>query len=137
MNYIDKVPNWLRWILVPIASIIAGVLITVMGRIFFWLQAKMSGIGEGAWLDLIWTSVFVGGVTGFGLIYAGAHIAPSGKKMVALCLGALWIMAGGTSIYLSILKSNWWEVVEIVSTIVGIGSAIYVVFDGKGDFSPN
>jgi hypothetical protein len=129
MDFIERLPNWLRWILVPVSSVLAMFIVNILARLFFWLQARFLGLGEGAWLELIWKNVLSGGVTGFAMVYIGVMTAPFGKKVVALVLGGLFVMLGGLSFLMALGKEDWWGATEVGFTIVGLGFAIFHVFE--------
>lgn len=125
---INKLPNWLRWLLIPIASILAAILTTLLLRAFVWLQSRFLGFGEDAWLELIWRSLFVGGLTGFAAVYVATALAPFRKAVVGLTIGGIFVVLSGISLFLTLSKNNWWESIEILSTIVGVGIAIHKAF---------
>ncbi len=129
METLSKLPVWLRWLLVPIAASLSLILVGLIAGIFFWLQAKFLGLGEGAWLYLIQKSVLAGGIAGFSVIHFGVIVAPSGKKVTSLVLGALFVMMGGLSLLIALEKRDFWGAAEVVSVIVGIGIGVYTVFE--------
>jgi hypothetical protein len=83
MEYVEKLPAWLRWVLLPFACVLALILVHIAARVYFWLQARMLGLGEGAWLTLISDHVVSGALTGFATVYVGSLVAPSNRKIVS------------------------------------------------------
>ncbi|MBU3600108.1 hypothetical protein ICN28_06220 [Polynucleobacter sp. 30F-ANTBAC] len=129
MEFIEKLPNWFRWILVPISSLLTFVLVSLMAVLAIWIETKLLGIGEGAWLDKIWVNVIAAVLTGYSTIFVGALFAPSFKKIVALVLGGIVVLATGLILGSLIQKGDWWGLINVISNIIGVGGAIYTVFE--------
>jgi hypothetical protein len=129
MNTVEKLPHWLRWILVPLSAVLALIIVNTIARIFFWIQSRFLGLGEGAWLELIWRHILTGSLTGFSVIYISALVAPAGKKVTSLVIGALFVMIASVSILAALEKKDFWAAVELVCTITGLGIGIYTVFE--------
>lgn len=129
MEYIARLPGWLRWVLLPFACIAAMFVVSIAARLFFWFQARMLGLGEGAWLELITDYVVAGGLTGYATVYAGSSFAPSNQKVVSLVVGGLVLMLSGLSIFLEIARAQWWAAASVLATAVGAGIAIHTIFE--------
>lgn len=129
MEFVNKLPNWLRWVLVPLAVVVAFLLVSILSNLLFWFQGNMMGLGEGAWLDKIWKNALAPAITGFASVYCGVYVAPSNKKIVSLVIGALLVMLGGISLLSMLADRNWWGLVNVLFTIGGIGGAIYSTFE--------
>jgi hypothetical protein len=136
MELIEKLPNWLRWILVPFAVVLTFLIVSILSNLFFWFQGNMLGIGEGAWLDQIWKNILSPAITGFASVYLGVFCAPSKRKIVALVIGAILVMLGGFSLFSLLSRGDWWGVLNVVATVGGIGGAIYGVFEDKSEQNP-
>ena len=134
---IQKFPNWLRWLLVPISVVITLFIVTGLTNLFFWLQGKFLGLGDDAWLMSLWKNIFGPGVTGFATVYVGVHVSPAGKKIAAIVIGAVMMMIGGVSLLSFISSSNWWGVVNVIATVVGVGFSIYTTFEEEAKKSPS
>ena len=126
---IEKMPNWLRWILVPIAVILSFVVFSLLSQGFVWLQSRMFGLGEDAWLEKIWFNVLAPAITGYFTVIAGVVCAPTNKKVVSLVTGILLFMLGGISLLSLLGRSDWWGMINVVATVGGIGGAIYTTFE--------
>ncbi|MCP5411151.1 MAG: hypothetical protein H6924_03320 [Alphaproteobacteria bacterium] len=129
MDLVERLPGWLRWILVPFACALALVLVHMAVRLFFWFQARMMGLGEGAWLEIITDTVIVGGLTGYATVRIGSLVAPSNQKVVSLVIGGVVVMLAGISLFGLAIKHEWRGVVDVLATVIGIGVAIYQVFE--------
>ena len=129
LEFIHKLPNWLRWILVPISVVVAYLLVSLLTVLFFWFQGMMIGLGEGAWLDLLWKNAFAPAISGFAAVYSGVYCAPSSKKIVSLILGAILVLLAGLSLFSLLSRGDWWGVINVLFTVVGVGGAIYSTFE--------
>ena len=120
---IEKIPNWLRWILIPIVSILSMIFLNIL------LELPILYIGSG---DSIYGSIQRNTINavavGFIAVYAGVYIAPNRKEIVSLILGALYVLLGSMSVWIGISKSDYWIIINIISSIFGTGVAIYITF---------
>jgi len=134
MEFIEKLPAWLRWLLVPFTSLAAMVLVSVLARLFFWFQARMTGLGEGAWIELIEDNIIAGGLTGFGTVYFSCMVAPSHRKIVSLVVGGLVVMLSALALVMVLGKERWWDAANVVATIVGTGIAIHSIYEDQENY---
>lgn len=129
IEIIEKMPNWLRWTLVPIAVLFSFVVVGLLSQGFVWLQSRMLGLGEDAWLDKIWFNALAPAVTGYFTVIAGVICAPTNKKVVSLVIGILLFMLAGISLMSLLGRGDWWGMINVVATVGGIGGAIYTTFE--------
>ena len=81
---INKIPNWLRWILfLPMGYLLLAVVSNLLGIVL-----ASAGLQNQLWTDALLKSVAV-----MTFVYTAAIIAPKHHKRVALVLGSL--IAGG------------------------------------------
>jgi hypothetical protein len=126
---LKKVPNWIRWPLVPIASAVTLVMVTALAKIFFFLQGSFLGLGAEAWLMRLWENIFGPGIAGFATVYVGVQVSPYGQKVVAIVIGSVMMMIGGIG-FLSYLSSgDWWSLTNVIATVAGVGLSIYATFE--------
>jgi hypothetical protein len=124
----EKLPNWLRWILIPFASLLASFLLNAFLELTILWNSQFIGFG-GEFFELAQRNTFNAGLVGFAMVYAGVYLAPSKKEIVSLVLGAIWVLIGSMSIWIGISKGDYWVITNIISTIIGIGAAIYNAFN--------
>ena len=129
MDFIHKLPGWFRWILVPISVVITFIVVSLLTGLFFWFQSKMLGLGDDAWIDLLWRNAFAPALTGFAAVYSGVYCAPNFKKVVSLVVGALLVLMAGISLLGLLSRGDWWGVINVLFTVGGVGGAIYSTFD--------
>lgn len=126
---VEKFPNWLRWLLVPIAVIVSLIAVSIASALFFWFQGKMLGLGEGAWLDRIWQNIFGPGVSAFAAVYSGVYVAPLGKKATAIVIGIVMLLVSGATMLVTISQSNWWGLLAVLATVGGVGFSVNEIFN--------
>lgn len=129
MEFIEKFPAWLRWILVPFVFVAAMVLVSILVRLFFWFQARMMGLGDGAWLELITDNIIAGGLTGYATVYFSCLVAPSSRRVVSLIVGGVVVMLSAWALADVLNKAQWWNAVNVVATIIGAGFAIHSIYE--------
>jgi len=133
MRFLEKIPDWLRWILfVPaalLALFVSYPIITIVNKI------TMVGLGEGFILDIcilvlanLWSAV--------AFIWVGSIVAPKNNFIISIILSVIYGFMLGASFFAKfILGENssvsWIEMVIIL--ITGIIAAVGVVryFYGK------
>jgi hypothetical protein len=131
MKKLSQLPVWLRWLLVPVVSILSLILVGLIAALFFWVQIKFLGVAETGLYLIIQKNVFAGVIGGFLVVYSGVLVAPSGKKITSLALSALFVLMGWQGLLIAIEKGDLWGVAEVFFVIVGLGVGIYTVFEAE------
>ena len=123
----ETIPNWLRWILIPIASILAMFVLNAI------LELSISRVGIGdTFFGSVQRNTINAGAVGFIAVYAGVYVAPNRKEIVSLILGILYIFLGSWSLLIGITESDYWIILNIISVFIGTGIAIYISFTKEG-----
>ena len=127
MNILQKIPDWLRWILfVPaalLALFVSYPLITIINRI------SAIGIGEGFILD-IGILIFANLWSAVAFIWVGSIVVPKYNFIVSIVLSVIYGCMLGASFFAKFLLGenssvSWIEM--IVTIITGIIAAVGVV----------
>ena len=117
MDFLDRWPNWLRWVLlIPGTLLVASVGTAIITFVYRWM------------FDYSYEFARASGyiISSLALVYVAPQIAPKGKLPVAFIFGCTWGIVHLTNVVLqSILLFNgyegfiWWELAaSIVSDIV-------------------
>jgi hypothetical protein len=126
LDLVEKIPNFLRWILIPIVSVLAylitSVLVNVGGTILTFLSMERGGWGQN-----FWTYLASPGLSGFVAVYSSAILAPKAKRGTAILVFAIWLVLAGGIAALSVFQRDWPQMLAVVSTIVGCGAAFFGV----------
>ena len=127
MRFLEKIPDWLRWILfIPaalLALFVSYPIITIVNKI------TMIGLGEGFILDIgilvlanLWSAV--------AFIWVGSIVAPKNNFIISIILSVIYGFMLGTSFFAKFMLGenssvSWIEM--IISIITGIIAAVGVV----------
>ena len=127
MRFLDKIPNWLRWILFLPAAILAMLisypLITIINRL------TMIGLGDVFFVDIgililanLWSAV--------AFIWVGSIVAPKNNFIVSIVLSVLYAFNLGISFFAKSMLGDsssvsWPEM--IITIITGIVAAVGVI----------
>jgi hypothetical protein len=127
MKFLEKIPNWLRWILfIPaalLALFVSYPIISVVNKI------APIGLGEGFILDIgilvlanLWSAV--------AFIWVGSIVAPKNNFIISIILSVIYGFMLGASFFAKLmLRENsgvsWIEM--IITIITGIIAAVGVV----------
>ena len=119
-QFIKKFPNWVRWLLVPIAAALSYFVITfVMGLLL--IGSEQDDLYR---LIIIWVGQPFGAA--FISTLCVYHTAPHGKFYMAIVVGSLFIAAGGWGIFFyGTIEFHFWMLVSSISSMLGAGGAIF------------
>lgn len=129
MDFINKLPSWLRWILTPIASLASMFLSHWVTQIIAGLYGNYVDLDSGGFIDNILRNTFAPAATCFFSIYVGVLFAPSYKKAISLVFGALYILMLSLSLQSQLEVGNIWGIINVICSIVGLGLGIYYSFE--------
>lgn len=123
MDFIEKIPNFWRWILIPISSIFTWLLVLfvgkIVGKLVVFIQA---GLG---YSENFFEYLLNPGLAGYFAVLIAILFAPRKKRIVGIVLGVFWVMVAGIMAFAAVLISNWASLLAAVATLIGCGVAIY------------
>jgi hypothetical protein len=125
---IQKLPNWLRWLIVPVAVISTFIVVENLTRLSFLMQGKILGLSSDSWLINVLKNTFCPGITGFLTVFAGVYISPNRKKIVAIVIGALMLRTCWMGFFDYLSEKNWWGMIFNLSLALGVCIYIYTAF---------
>ena len=134
MELLNRTPNWIRWILVPIASFLSAFILNILMTLFYNVLPYLEPIDPDSFGMKALKFSFVPWMTGLVLVFSGAAVAPQYRKTTSIALGVIY-----TLIYLagvSMLQPEQrvgWGLIGVVSVIVGIafGTIVGIGLDEK------
>ena len=129
MGFLEKLPNWLRWVLVPIITLVTFALVSALTALVITIQDGMFGILDGSFYDKVSINVIAAFVIGFITIYVGTKSAPSGHKKVALVIGGCGVLTIGFLINRLLESGDSWDYVSVAFNLVGMGLAVYKIIE--------
>lgn len=123
MNLIYNLPKWLRWILLPFASILCWFLVNLLAKlaakIFMFLSSP------GGWSENFFEYVLNPGIAGFCAVYIAMILAPKNKKFVGYAVAFLWVGFAGALGFFNFMLNEWPALLSSITTIAGCAFAIY------------
>lgn len=127
-KFVEKLPSILRWILIPIASVLSYVIVSMLVNVGGWILTFLS-TDRGGWGINFWTYLISPGLSGYVAVYISAILAPSGKRATTIVLAGVWFLLSGIFAYTSVITGQWANLIAVVSTVVGCGVALSQVQD--------
>jgi hypothetical protein len=122
MEIILKLPNWLRWILLPFASILTLIIINFLGKIATKIIIFLTTQG---WSENFFEFLLIPGISGYCAVYIAMVIAPNNKKIVGYSIAFFWIAMAGALAVLNFMLKEWPSVLQSITIIAGCIIAIY------------
>lgn len=111
--------NWLRWIAVPFASILASFVVNMVGVIYMWINGNGFQLYSSGAISISIVSIIlrliVDYFVGYSFVMAGSYTAPSYNKTVAIVLSTVLVCVC---------------VVSAMLMLVGIASNSFAVWGG-------
>ena len=123
MNLIYKLPKWLRWILLPFASVIGWFLVNLLAKLASKIFVFLSS--PGGWSENFFEYVLNPGIAGFCAVYIAMIFAPKHKKYVGYVAAFLWVGFAGALAFFNIMLKEWPALLSSITTIVGCAFAMY------------
>ena len=132
VSLVEKLPNWLRWVLIPFGVIISFFLASFAIRFFSWIQGMYIGAGEDSWFGWLQYYVLLPAASNYIAIIVGCYIAPNYKFITSLIIGAMFIMLSGIGIFMYLaVEFDFAMFVAMIAAAVGAAAAIYQTNEDK------
>jgi hypothetical protein len=128
-QYIDKLPSWLRWILILPASLSVYVLANLLAN---FAGKLLNFFSREPWSDKLFTHLVSPGVAGFFAIAIAIALAPRAKPTVAFVITGVWLFVYGASITFAFLTGDWRSAIP---GFVSAGTAIWAYVQFKSERS--
>ena len=121
----DKLPNWLRWVLVPFAAIAVFLSINCVFAIFFWLR-WLVGFDDGPRFMWYVFDIVMPIVSSYFGIVGACHVAPGQKFITSLVIGSLFMMSSGFGVFVYFPEEfDYSMLASTIAIALGVGVAIY------------
>lgn len=119
----DKLPNWLRWVLVPFAAIAVFLLIPFGIGIYSWTLFTSSETSPINWLLY---HIYSPALSGYLGVISGCYVAPGQKFITSLVIGSLFMMLSGYAVFLALAWDfDFSMLVSAAIKALAAGTAIY------------
>jgi hypothetical protein len=114
-----KLPNWLRWILIPVFAAITALLVAIVGNIASKILVFFSD-GRG-WGDNFFQYLVIPGFSTYCSIKASSFIAPRFKSITAIFIASVWVFGAGVITFFTFLlpMHEWKNLIIVFSVLIG------------------
>ena len=119
MELLNRIPNWIRWILVPVASVLSSFILYTLTTLFYKVLPYLQPIDPDSFGMKALKFSFVPWMTGLVLVFSGAAVAPQYRKTTSIVLGVIYVFLAGVSM-LEPEQRVGWQLISVISYIVGI-----------------
>lgn len=133
----QRLKNIGRWIAV-IPAALAGIFVgTIAVNIFSLVQRWFLGASShGGWAQI--TFFIVAPAAGAALaVYWGSIVAPKGRKIIAMIIGALVIVLNTVDVIMAFALQNpdaWWTIASGIASVIAAGCIVYQFFTEGDDY---
>ena len=137
---LEKIKPALRWIFFLPATF-AGLVIGGIGaNLFFLLQGWFLGISTESGYGKINHYIFASIASTLLAMYWGVHVAPTGKKIIALILAGLIIIISTIGAFGAIMSEQldlYWSLSSSLTSVITTGCFIYLIFTDNKSLNIN
>jgi hypothetical protein len=127
MEYIQKIPNWIRWCLIPVSSAFTLLLVTIIANIVGKLLVFFGG--DRGFDEKFYSYLLSPLLAGFCSVYVAMMFAPTRKIGTGIFMSSLWCAAYGALAFFSVVSSQFVVLIPVVAGCVGSIYALYVFDD--------
>ena len=124
-EYFEKLPDWLRWILIIPASILAYFLVNFLANISGQL---LNFFSREPWSDKMFTHLISPGLAGFFAIAIAIALAPRARPTVSFLITGFWLVTYGALVIFAFLAGDW---KSAIPGVVSAGTAIWAFAEFK------
>jgi hypothetical protein len=89
------------------------------------IGAQRMGFDADDFIHKLFTEIISNAGMGAAFVYAGACIAPNGRKVVAWILALIAVLLAGFAMFPAYIHQNWWSVVRCIAIASGAGLVAY------------
>jgi hypothetical protein len=132
-SIVRKIPNWIRWLLIPITAVVTAVVVWFVAGILAKILVFFDG-GRG-WSENFFQYLLIPGFGSYYSVVASTAMAPKFKQFTALLFGAAWAFAAGALTFISILTATWASLIAVASVCVGCGIAAIALYNDPEKWS--
>ena len=128
-SFFDKLPNWLRWLLLPIVVVVSFIIATAAIGVLFWISRATIGETDSGWMYWLQYYVLQPGLSIYASVISGVYCAPKYHFNTSLIIGILFILLNAMS--LSLLLEEGFQLGVFVALLSGITGAAIAIKDTK------
>ena len=126
---ISNFPNWIRWLLIPIAVVVLYIAVNLFFGSIWFLSSYLHGLDRDRLYVLVVENTIQPSAASFAVVFGAAYVSPSMKLGVAFVFGAAMTLISGFGLMSMLSTNNWWGVLNLIFSITGSMIGIKVIFD--------
>lgn len=119
---IEKIPPWIRWAFLPVASPLTLVIVSIVATIGSKLLVFIGG--ERGWSENFYSYLLVPGISGYFAVMVTYVLAPNGKIKAAMVFALIWIAVCGYISFIFVASGQWKSLLFPISMTVGCALAV-------------
>lgn len=119
---IEKLPNWLRWVLVPISAVVTLLVVWFLANLLNKIFSFLSGPENNS--EKFVSYLIIPGVVSYCSVIASAFMAPRFKYVTAIIVSFIWIFVAGAVTFFTFLNQQWSYLLIIASFIFGVAGSV-------------
>ncbi len=128
MTFIEKLPAWLRWMLMPFASIGTYVVVNFVVGI---VGSLLDFLSRSPWGSSFSTHVVAPAVAGYFAIATIAVVAPAGRATASLAGSGCWMFVFGVATFFALLNPGWGTLLPVAFSVAGLISGLIAVTESN------
>jgi len=121
-NFIEKLPNWLRWVFVPITAVVTLLVVWVLANLANKIFSFLSSPEYNS--EKFISYLIIPGFGSYCSIIASAYMAPRFKYIIAIIIGFIWVLIAGAFTFFTFLNQQWSYLLVIASFVVGVAFSV-------------
>jgi hypothetical protein len=126
---ISNFPNWIRWLLIPIAVVVLYIAVNLFFGSIWFLSSYLHGLDRDRLYVLVVENTIQPSAASFAVVFGAAYVSPTMKLGVAFVFGAAMTLISGFGLMSMLSTNNWWGVLNLIFSIAGSMIGIKVIFD--------
>ena len=126
---ISNFPNWIRWLLIPIAVMVLYIAVNLFFGSIWFLSSYLHGLDRDRLYVLVVENTIQPSAASFAVVFGAAYVSPTMKLGVAFVFGAAMTLISGFGLMSMLSTNNWWGVLNLIFSIAGSMIGIKVIFD--------
>ena len=131
LSIVEKLPHWIRWILTPVAAVVAFLAVNFFFGSIWVLHELLWSIGPDAIYRRILENLAQSGASGFLMVQSVYYTSPSRKAGAGLLCGSVIILICVAGLLPAIAAVKTWSIVNLLSMTAGAVLAIYDFFPSR------
>ena len=134
-EYFEKLPDWLRWVLIIPSSILvyflANLIVNIAGKLLDFFSRD-------PWNEKLFTHLISPGVAGFFAVAIAIALAPRARPFVSFLITSIWLFVYGGLLTFAFLAGDWKSAIPcLISAVAAIMAFIQYKSEHQSSMAAN